>query len=316
MARTRGVIKNWFVRSERVKGRQTGLIQYSKYLVDENHKNHKKTHSIIPMFGNYNNFIQYATFQALNLDILNTQKRKGGRAVESYAQSFVFSLPSGIASPTPEQWKAITRDIIVTSAKFLELDPKQLGSATFSNVHDQHNPHLNLLIPRIFEGQRLEKLDQLGLISVMKKQFNASVLKHCQMNYKNYEPLETDKGKRVQNWAYQKEQCSKALFEVNEKIELQLEVGKAASEATEKYYSAAKLFKNFKNQIEKWMMAVRENDEKQEKRQENRIINTVKEIQELSVDEELERFLEEGIEVAEEVVQKSSLSKRTRFKPR
>ncbi|HGN1517478.1 TPA: hypothetical protein ACKROA_007011, partial [Pseudomonas aeruginosa] len=96
-------IKNWFVRSERVKDKHNGIIKYGKYLVDANHPNHTKTSSIIPIFGNMDNFIKRVSSEAIGLDISNSQK-KGGRPVQSYAQSFVFGLPPSVKKPTPDEW--------------------------------------------------------------------------------------------------------------------------------------------------------------------------------------------------------------------
>lgn len=73
-------IKNWFVRSERVKDKHNGIIKYGKYLVDANHPNHTKTSSIIPIFGNMDNFIKRVSSEAIGLDISNSQKREGDQS--------------------------------------------------------------------------------------------------------------------------------------------------------------------------------------------------------------------------------------------
>lgn len=39
----------------------------------------------------------------------------------------------------------------------------------YANIHDQTNPHLNLLIPRIYDKDRLHKLDQKNLLGELKK---------------------------------------------------------------------------------------------------------------------------------------------------
>lgn len=88
-------IKNWFVRSERVKDTHIGLIKYGKYLINLEHANHKNTSSIIPIYGNIEGFIRTCSNEAVSLDLDNSQK-KGGRPVQSYAQSFVFSLPDAV----------------------------------------------------------------------------------------------------------------------------------------------------------------------------------------------------------------------------
>ena len=95
-------LSNWFVRSQRVKTRHTGAIKYLKYLIDPNHDNHKKTAKIIPVYGNADQFITEVGKEAIQLDLANAQK-KGGRPVQSYAQSFVLGLPHGVKN-RPQNW--------------------------------------------------------------------------------------------------------------------------------------------------------------------------------------------------------------------
>jgi len=138
-------IKNWFVRSERIKDKHGGLIKYGKYLVNMEHANHKNTESIIHVYGNIENFIRTCSNEAVSLDLENSQK-KGGRPVQSYAQSFVFSLPPSVVKPTPDEWKSITSDILKELAKKLDIDINDFKGRVFANVHDQDNPHLNLVV--------------------------------------------------------------------------------------------------------------------------------------------------------------------------
>lgn len=70
-------IKNWFVRSERIKDKHGGLIKYGKYLVNMEHANHKNTESIIHVYGNIENFIRTCSNEAVSLDLENSQKREG-----------------------------------------------------------------------------------------------------------------------------------------------------------------------------------------------------------------------------------------------
>ena len=113
-------IKNWTVISQRVKDRQDGLVTYSKYLLDEKHKNHSKNGTrIVPLHGNVNTFVKNSICETLDFDMSN---KKGGRKVESYAQSFVLGLPDTVQKPTNEQWKKISADIIRAVHKHLKPD--------------------------------------------------------------------------------------------------------------------------------------------------------------------------------------------------
>ena len=83
-------IKNWTVISQRVKERQDGLVTYSKYLLDEKHKNHSKNETrIVSLHGKISEFVKNAICETLDFDMSN---KKGGRKVESYAQSFVLGM--------------------------------------------------------------------------------------------------------------------------------------------------------------------------------------------------------------------------------
>lgn len=202
-------IRNWTVITQRVRDKQDGLVRYSNYLLNDGHPNHKKSSTEIkPMHGDYKNFAKYATVQALEFDMAN---KKGGRKVASYAQSFVFVLPETVEKPTPEQWKAISADLIRATHKALipDVPVNSFGNRCFSNLHDQNNPHLNLLVPRIFEGKRLEELDRKGLLLTLKKEFNLSALKHCKIDHKKYTPTQKNVGRRKSKWQVEQEQIYK-----------------------------------------------------------------------------------------------------------
>ncbi|WP_458128789.1 hypothetical protein [Pseudomonas sp. Z2-11] len=197
-------IKNWTVTTERVKNKDVGLSEYVSYLVSEKHKNHKNT-TIYTLFNSdANTFLNSTIQETISFDAKN---KKGGRKVESFAQSFNFILPPP-HKPTPDEWKKIARDLVNTVHKELEIesDINQFGRACFLNIHDQANPHLNLLVPRIFSGQRLADLDRKNVLSKLKLQFNQSVLKHCNIDHTHHKPLRTNVGRRktAQRYEYDK----------------------------------------------------------------------------------------------------------------
>lgn len=298
-------IKNWFVRSVRVKDRHNGLIKYGKYLTDVNHPNHTNTSSIIPIYGNIENFIRTVSTEAVNLDMGNSQ-RKGGRPVQSYAQSFVFGLPPSVQKPTPEQWKSITGDILKELAKKLEIDLKDLNGRVFANVHDQDNPHLNLVVSRVVQGKALKSLDQKGTIGIAKKAFTSASLARCGLDVSTYEPLQTNLGRRQAKWEMQEQKAEKALLVVGiEANKLREEVAKAKGLAK---YSAM-----LNGQILKWIEAIKVPDEKQEKRQENRIQQTTEKLSELNLPQEQAELLNALFEQAEQKAGKP-IQNRVRYK--
>lgn len=211
-------IKNWTVTTERVKSKDVGLSDYVSYLVSEKHKNHKNT-TIYPLFNSDpNTFLNRTINETIEFDAKN---KKGGRKVESFAQSFNFILPPP-HKPTPEQWQKISRDLIETIHKELSIKESlsSFGSDCFLNIHDQANPHLNLLVPRIFKGERLADVDRKNVLAKVKLQFNKSVLKHCDIDHTQHNPIRTNRGPRksAQGYAYvkAKEEAQNALKLISE----------------------------------------------------------------------------------------------------
>lgn len=298
-------IKNWFVRSERIKDKHGGLIKYGKYLVNMEHANHKNTESIIPVYGNIENFIRTCSNEAVSLDLENSQK-KGGRPVQSYAQSFVFSLPPSVVKPTQDEWKSITSDILKELAKKLDIDINDFKGRVFANVHDQDNPHLNLVVSRVVQGKTLKALDQKGTIGVAKKAFNAASLARCGLDVSAYEPLQTNTGPHLAKWQLLQKNSEKAL----EAIELK---SKAFDDDVVKTKEYGKLSAMLNNQIVKWIFSIGSGDITNENRQKNRIEKTTNELSKLNVSKEQAELLDGMFEMAEQKTGKT-LENRVRYK--
>lgn len=203
-------IKNWTVTSESVKGKATGLIKYVQYLNKPDHPNHENTDiwNIFPE-EKQTKFIKKCADEALTLDMKNHEKGKGGRPVESYAVSFDFILPPNTIRPTKDQWIAIAKDIykVVRDG----VDGELTQDHVYMNIHDQSNPHLNLVVSKVIDGERERKIDQKLILSKMKTQFNKSVLLHCNFDYMDYEPENIGLGKRKKRWQYAIEEENKII---------------------------------------------------------------------------------------------------------
>ena len=328
-------IRNWTVVTQRVKDKQDGLVRYSNYLLDAEHPNHKKSNTEIkPLHGDYKNFAKYTTLQALEFDMKN---KKGGRKIESYAQSFVFTLPETVEKPTAEQWKAISKDLIRATHRHLmpDVPVNDFGRRCFSNLHDQNNPHLNLLVPRVFEGVRLDNLDKKGLLAALKKEFNLSALKHCQIDHKQYKPKRQDIGKRRRQWQLDQDKfrqerdrlaaeslnLSRLTLEASqrteqseeakrkaeaervaaEKAKADLEQAKAEAERTIKLIAEiTRLYNGLKESLAGWVMSVKNYDHIDAGLAKNEVISTAEEIQSHDkYDDSMESVLFTEIEMAE-----------------
>jgi type IV secretory pathway VirD2 relaxase len=203
-------IKNWTVTSEAVKNKTSGLIKYINYLNNPNVDKHENTEikNIFKDPDKGSKFIKKCSEEAISLDLKNAENGKGGRPVESYAVSFDFILPKNTIRPTEDQWKAIARDIykVVKSS----VDGNLTQDHVYMNIHDQDNPHLNLVVSKIIDGNRERKIDQKAILSKMKLQFNKSVLDHCDFDYKDYVPQETNLGPRQKTWQLDIKKLEKA----------------------------------------------------------------------------------------------------------
>ena len=341
-------IKNWTVISQRVKERQDGLVTYSKYLLDEKHKNHSKNETrIVPLHGKMNEFVKSSICETLDFDMSN---KKGGRKVESYAQSFVLSLPDTVQKPTDEQWKRISGDIIRAAHKHLKPDEpvNDFGRKCFSNLHDQDNPHMNLLIPRIYKGERLDKLDKKGMILAMKQAFNASVMKHCNINYDNFKPEKPGRGKRLLEWQLEQQAAreeqeksiqlrqeatlvaqsaaaqllvahkAKALSETSrieaEKATAQAHQAKAeAVQAITLLGEMKSLFNQFKTSLQDWIRGIKTDDVLLEELSHSEAVTTAETMQKHPIyDQEIEYVMFESIEQAETETKKPDISRHIR----
>jgi len=253
-------IKNFTVIAQSVKKKGDGLIAYVNYLTDVNEPSHKNT-EIYPVFdGACDNPEKF--LNATLLEIAKANKVNAGREYSNYAQSFDFVLPKTI-KPTPEQWKSITRDIlrVVHKELFLqEPEPEpdaetgkikknlnfkgsvptaqQFGGKTFCIIHDQKNPHLNMVIPTVYDGERLLRIDRRRLTNELKKQFNLSVLSHCKMDYKAYKPENVKLGRRKPKSQYLAEKAEKAANEAKQQL---LEVEKKTKSTIEGMFFDAEI---------------------------------------------------------------------------
>lgn len=276
-------LTSWVVTTERVKGGANGLVEYGAYLVSTKHANHSgKPHSILPMFGNVNQFVNSAFSECTQVDLANI---KGGRRIASYGQSFVFSLPPQY-NPTPEEWKKITGDICNALCEHLDLPKAQYQNFLFTNVHQQgSNDHLNLVVSRAFKGEVLKTLDKKSTLVLMKKTFTASVLKHCSFDVQSYavrKPARTNRNRgRVPKWLYQ----------LNQLKDLKL--------TEQEIKSAKSAFAKLLESATAWVAANKKKNQEEAAKQEVHFVESFKALQALNK-EKLTNRIQEIRQTAEE----------------
>lgn len=197
-------MKNWIVISKPIKDQGKGLAKYLSYLTSSSHKNHKDKTRIIPLFGNNQNLYKRVIYSVADKELKTAKKRKGGRPISSYAQSFVFTLPEGVnISPTKSEWAYIAKEIISTLVQYTDTSKEELAKHIFINIHNQKNPHLNVVVSKIINGNVKTELQKKSIVAALKKTFNYAVLNKLHISPTDYQP-QTKRAKRYNTDYYDK----------------------------------------------------------------------------------------------------------------
>jgi len=196
-------MKNWVVISKPIKEQAKGLAKYLSYLTNPDHPNHKNKTQIIPLFGNNQSLYKRTIFNVADKELKAAKKRKGGRPISSYAQSYVFTLPEMDIKPTKQEWAYIAKELIYTLMFFTDSSKEDIAKHIFINIHDQKNPHLNLVVSKIINGNVKTELQKKSIVSALKKTFNYAVLNSLKISPNEYKPL-TKRNKRYNEDYYQK----------------------------------------------------------------------------------------------------------------
>ncbi|MGL1043841.1 hypothetical protein ACSTD6_16640 [Vibrio vulnificus] len=252
------MLKNWTVITQPVRLASDGLMIRERYLLNTKHANHKNTEHIISIYGCAKTSHQIALAgegfrlkQQLN-------NRKGGRPLSSYAMEYCLTLPKGY-QPTPKQWQSVVRDCCIALAKHCKLNKTefaQFRQQIRAVVHQQYQgsksgsgDHAHLVIGKVVGIRNLKELQQKKATKLIKQAFNQSALKHIGIDYRSYAPEENKKGKRLGEWQYKYEKSQVALEMEKQVLQMQ-------------------------KQFTKWLTAIEESDERQKRRQKNRLMKT------------------------------------------
>ncbi|CAH8208595.1 hypothetical protein [Vibrio aestuarianus] len=291
-------IKNWFVRSEAIADKALGAIRYARYLTDKNHPNHKGKTSILNIHSKPVDIALIAIKEAYNADLVNSKKQKGGRPTSSYLQSFVFSLPVDVELNN-EQWKNISKALIKDLADRLNVSTKQLLKYSSLVLHQQSNTHLNLIVCRTMDGQSFQQaLTRPSTTNLLKASFNRELIR-CGYNYQDYKP-KAKRSKRLKRWE-----------ELTEKEKL-------IDDKHQSLKVVHSVIRRLNNQLKKLVLAYRTEDQKNIKRQQNRLNRTIEklepeELTELQKSSSLEEILQKlsqlGDETGKEIITNHNKSK-------
>lgn len=237
-----------------------------RYLLNPKHANHKHSEALISLFGcaETSNRIAIVGEQfRLNQQIYN---RRGGRPLSSYAIEYCLTLPKGYR-PTAKQWQSIIKDCCLALSKLCKLNKsefaqyrQQIRAVLHQQTQDSSKgsgDHVHLIVGKVVGNRVLKELQQKKATKVIKQAFNQSVLKHIGIDYRSYEPIEKEKGRRLSTWQYQHQKANEAL-----EIE--------------------KLIKQMQVQFDKWLKAKEEHNERQVLRQQNRLVKNYEQFKQYS----------------------------------
>ncbi|HIF9109014.1 TPA: hypothetical protein ACX6PT_001760 [Photobacterium damselae] len=252
------MLKNWTVTTQPVRLASDGVMMRERYLLNPKHANHKHTEALISLFGcaETSNRIALSGEQfRLNQQLYN---RRGGRPLSSYAMEYCLTLPKGYR-PSKEQWQSIVKDCCLALAKHCKLNKTELAQyrqQIRAVLHQQNQDgvkgsgdHVHLIVGKVVGNRVLKELQQKKATKLIKQAFNQSVLKHVGIDHRTYEPVEVEKGRRLSTWQYQHQKATEAL-----EIEKQI--------------------KQMQTQCDKWLTAKEEGNDRQKRRQANRLLKT------------------------------------------
>ncbi|ELI5391023.1 hypothetical protein VH1709_contig00043-0146 [Vibrio harveyi] len=256
------MLKNWTVTTQPVRLGTDGVMMRERYLLNKTHANHKYTDDLISIFGcaETSNRIALVGEQfRLNQQLYN---HKGGRPLSSYAMEYCLTLPKGYR-PSTEQWQSIAKDCCLALSKLCKLNKsefaqyrQQIRAVLHQQAQDGNKgsgDHVHLIIGKVVGNRVLTELQQKKATKIIKLAFNQSVLKHIGVDHRTYDPIEKEKGRRLSTWQYQHQKATEAL-----EIE--------------------KLIEKMQTQFDKWLKAKEARDERQLKRQKNRLLKTYEEL--------------------------------------
>ena len=201
-------MKNWAVISQPIKQGARGLASYLNYLINAEHKNHKNKTKIISVFGVTDKLYQRIIYSVAERDLERSKKRKGGRSIASYAQSYVFTLPENLPKhPSYSDWKYISVELLKTIQAFTGVSSDELKKNIFINIHDQKNPHLNLVVSKVMDKSVKTELQKKSIVTALKKTFNFAVMHTIKLSPEDYKPLKK-RSKRYNEYQYQQKKLT------------------------------------------------------------------------------------------------------------
>lgn len=189
-------LKNWTTTFKSLNKTKGGFLGYTKYLQNENHRNHKdKNHKILDLgFDAKKVYINNLKL----LDNANYEKvleGKGGRPSTNMGVSVVISLPFDVNDDllrkyTKELIKAYYIDLCkINKVKYNKESFLRYKSLVFANVHKKNigsKTQINLTLPHYLPNLVTKTIEKKGLLSKKIEETQEIDIKKIDMSQKKY----------------------------------------------------------------------------------------------------------------------------------
>ncbi len=210
-------MKNYVVKIKAIKNSLSGLIKYTRYLVNKLTKSHAKT-KISVLFNKPNSYMAYAKTNAERAEIKNLFARKGGRPISNYGRSLTLNFPKTI-QPTREEAADITELLLDDILRFINVPPKEplrrknqtidqyqknikaykreldkhkildkleFRKSILAVFHDQDNSHIHLNLASFIESNNIRAYKRKSFVTFVKSSFTRHTDKIMDMSIKDY----------------------------------------------------------------------------------------------------------------------------------
>lgn len=202
------MIKNWIVKTQKIKKKEQGFINHVNYLADKNRHSH--FYSDIKILNNKSANILKA-FDDRTLYRKKNGLRGGG--VSNYSTSFTMSIPRDIKQPSVDDWKKISVELIKDLAKTNNIDLNTMKDHVHIVLHDESrsddkNSHLHVLVSNVINNEVVKSISQFKTTHAVKNSFNRSVKFVLDEGHLKYTPKQENVSK-VPLWVSRTEKAKR-----------------------------------------------------------------------------------------------------------
>ena len=266
------MIKNFVVKVKQIKCKDKGLRNFINYLCDE--KRHPDGIINFKKISNNETFFKNTLKNIINFELEKKLNKKGGRKIESYADSFIFTVPPELYNKLDlEKEKEITIELLNKLYKLfnniLETEyNKKISFNTFIkhifiNIHTNKHIHFNFVIPRVIDlgnnqyfSNRIT--NRKRFLHLAKAAWNQIIFEKLGLSIEDYKPKTKFKrgykNKYFKNLIEENNKILKENQKIKEEVEEELEKIKKLKDYIEMKRS------EIKKEVEK---LIKENKEKE-----------------------------------------------------